>query len=222
MTASRSAHRAGGFSRAGRWRFARMAATGWREPARSFPPARACRCRAGASASTRAGHWLALHSEDEAREWGASLEARLAPGAGGRGLSLAFGPQWGQQQREGRAHARAPVRRGARRRRAATPLPDGAHRLRLRHRRRPADAVCRMAPARPIRRHRPHLYHPRRPHRLPHPPNITTPTPASASASASDSDRRGGSNARPVLQALACFRAGGGCRVRRSERSAVW
>ncbi len=45
------------------------------------------------------GHWLALHSEDEAREWGASLEARLAPGAGGRGLSLAFGPQWGQQQR---------------------------------------------------------------------------------------------------------------------------
>ncbi len=45
------------------------------------------------------GHWLALHSEDEAREWGASLEARLAPGAGGRGLSLAFGPQWGGQQR---------------------------------------------------------------------------------------------------------------------------
>ncbi len=44
------------------------------------------------------GHWLALHSEDGAQEWGASLEARLNPAADGRGLSLALGPSWGQQQ----------------------------------------------------------------------------------------------------------------------------
>ena len=44
------------------------------------------------------GHWLALHSEDGTQEWGASLEARLNPAAGGRGLSLALGPSWGQQQ----------------------------------------------------------------------------------------------------------------------------
>ncbi len=44
------------------------------------------------------GHWLALHSEDGAGEWGASLEVRLAPRADGRGLSLAIGPEWGQQQ----------------------------------------------------------------------------------------------------------------------------
>ena len=44
------------------------------------------------------GHWLALHSEDETKEWGASLEARFTPQADGRGLSLALGPAWGQQQ----------------------------------------------------------------------------------------------------------------------------
>ncbi len=44
------------------------------------------------------GHWLALHSEGGMREWGASLEARLAPGADGRGLSLALGPAWGPQR----------------------------------------------------------------------------------------------------------------------------
>ncbi len=44
------------------------------------------------------GHWLALHSEDGAQEWGASLEARLNPAADGRGLSLALGPAWGPQQ----------------------------------------------------------------------------------------------------------------------------
>ncbi len=44
------------------------------------------------------GHWLALHSASGTREWGASLEARLNPAAGGRGLSLALGPSWGQQQ----------------------------------------------------------------------------------------------------------------------------
>ena len=44
------------------------------------------------------GHWLALHSEDGAQEWGASLEVRLNPAGGGRGLSLALGPSWGQQQ----------------------------------------------------------------------------------------------------------------------------
>ena len=43
-------------------------------------------------------HWLALHSADGMREWGASLEARFAPSADGRGLSLALGPAWGPQQ----------------------------------------------------------------------------------------------------------------------------
>ncbi len=41
-------------------------------------------------------HWLALHSRSGVREWGANLEARLKPGADGRGLSLAFGPAWGR------------------------------------------------------------------------------------------------------------------------------
>ena len=44
------------------------------------------------------GRWLAAHSGRGVREWGASLEARLAPGARGRGLSLALGPTWGPQQ----------------------------------------------------------------------------------------------------------------------------
>ncbi len=44
------------------------------------------------------GHWLALHTEDRKREMGASLEARLAPAADGRGLSLSVGPAWGQQR----------------------------------------------------------------------------------------------------------------------------
>ena len=43
------------------------------------------------------GYWLALHSEGGTREWGASVEARLRPGTGGRGLSVALGPAWGQQ-----------------------------------------------------------------------------------------------------------------------------
>ncbi len=43
------------------------------------------------------GHWLALHSEDGKREMGASLEARLAPAADGRGLSLSVGPAWGKR-----------------------------------------------------------------------------------------------------------------------------
>ncbi len=43
------------------------------------------------------GLWLALHSEDGKREMGASLEARLAPAADGRGLSLSVGPAWGKQ-----------------------------------------------------------------------------------------------------------------------------
>ncbi len=45
-------------------------------------------------------HWLALHSENATREWGASLEASLAPAADGRGPSLAFGHTWGQQQND--------------------------------------------------------------------------------------------------------------------------
>ncbi len=47
------------------------------------------------------GHWLAAHSENGAREWGASLEAWLKPRADGRGLSLALGPEWGAQQQTG-------------------------------------------------------------------------------------------------------------------------
>ena len=46
-------------------------------------------------------HWLALHSKDGIKEWGASLEARLTPKADGRGLSLSFGTGWGHQHRDG-------------------------------------------------------------------------------------------------------------------------
>ena len=52
------------------------------------------------------GRWLALHSNNDTREWGASLEARFAPRADGRGLSLALGPAWGQQQNGALAHKR--------------------------------------------------------------------------------------------------------------------
>ena len=41
------------------------------------------------------GRALALHSADNHREYGASLTASLAPGAGGRGLSMALTPSWG-------------------------------------------------------------------------------------------------------------------------------
>ncbi len=44
------------------------------------------------------GHWLALHSEEGMREWGASVEARISPETDGHGLSLAFGPAWGRQR----------------------------------------------------------------------------------------------------------------------------
>ena len=43
------------------------------------------------------GHWLAAHSKDGIREWGASVEARLRPQTDGRGLSLSFGTGWGHQ-----------------------------------------------------------------------------------------------------------------------------
>ena len=46
------------------------------------------------------GHWLALHSAETKRAWGASVEARLDPGAGGRGLSLSFGPRLGTARDE--------------------------------------------------------------------------------------------------------------------------
>ena len=46
------------------------------------------------------GHWLGLHSDDGVREWSARIEAGLAPGAGGRGLSWTLGPRWGVE-REG-------------------------------------------------------------------------------------------------------------------------
>ncbi len=46
------------------------------------------------------GHWLALHSQNDTQEWGASVEARLSPEADGRGLSLSFGPTLGQRHGE--------------------------------------------------------------------------------------------------------------------------
>ena len=44
------------------------------------------------------GYWLAMHSQDDTQDWGASLEASLAPRADGHGLSMAFGPAWGRQR----------------------------------------------------------------------------------------------------------------------------
>ena len=41
------------------------------------------------------GHWLGLHSEAGYQEYGASLEARISPLAGGHGLTLALSPRWG-------------------------------------------------------------------------------------------------------------------------------
>ena len=41
------------------------------------------------------GYWLALHSQDGTKEWGASVEARFSPGEGGEGLSLSVEPAWG-------------------------------------------------------------------------------------------------------------------------------
>ena len=41
------------------------------------------------------GHWLGLHSATGYKEYGASMEARIAPLAHGRGLTLALTPRWG-------------------------------------------------------------------------------------------------------------------------------
>ena len=41
------------------------------------------------------GRMLVLHSADNHREYGASITASLAPGAGGHGLSMAITPTWG-------------------------------------------------------------------------------------------------------------------------------
>ncbi len=41
------------------------------------------------------GRWLAMHSEDGAEEKGASLTARVGPGADGRGLFFSLAPRWG-------------------------------------------------------------------------------------------------------------------------------
>ena len=41
------------------------------------------------------GRWLAAHSEDGAKEKGASLTARVGPGAEGRGLFFSLAPRWG-------------------------------------------------------------------------------------------------------------------------------
>ncbi len=50
--------------------------------------------RFGLSASTR---WLALHSADRRRHWGASVEAVWKATSNGRGLSLSLAPTWGLQ-----------------------------------------------------------------------------------------------------------------------------
>ena len=41
------------------------------------------------------GRWLAVHTEEHARELGVSLTTRLGPGVQGRGLSLSVSPRWG-------------------------------------------------------------------------------------------------------------------------------
>ncbi len=50
--------------------------------------------RFGLSASAR---WLALHSADRRRHWGASVEAVWKATSNGRGLSLSLAPTWGLQ-----------------------------------------------------------------------------------------------------------------------------
>ena len=47
------------------------------------------------------GHLLALHSQDNTKEWGASLEGRMNAEADGRGLSLALETGWGHQHEDG-------------------------------------------------------------------------------------------------------------------------
>ncbi len=46
-------------------------------------------------------HWLSLHSEDGYGEWGASVEARMAPGADDRGLSWSVSPRQGTLVEDG-------------------------------------------------------------------------------------------------------------------------
>ena len=41
------------------------------------------------------GRWLAVHTEEDARELGVGVTARLGPGGQGRGLSLSVSPRWG-------------------------------------------------------------------------------------------------------------------------------
>ena len=45
------------------------------------------------------GHWLATHSQDHQREWGASIGVQLAPESEGRGLSLSLRQELGLQQK---------------------------------------------------------------------------------------------------------------------------
>ncbi len=46
------------------------------------------------------GHWLATHTDDNQREWGARIGVQLAPDARGRGLSLSLRQEWGEQQED--------------------------------------------------------------------------------------------------------------------------
>ncbi len=44
------------------------------------------------------GHWLATHSDDNQREWGASIGVQIAPDSRGHGWSASLRQEWGLQQ----------------------------------------------------------------------------------------------------------------------------
>ncbi len=44
------------------------------------------------------GHWLATHSDDNQREWGASIGVQIAPDSQGHGWSASLRQEWGLQQ----------------------------------------------------------------------------------------------------------------------------
>ena len=78
-----------------RWRWARAgtAATGRPAPAWSW----AAVWVSGALSVEARGRALVAH-EGDVEEWGVSGSARLSPGSGGRGLSLALSPRWGASE----------------------------------------------------------------------------------------------------------------------------
>ncbi len=46
------------------------------------------------------GRWLATHSDDNQREWGASIGVQIAPDSQGRGWSASLRQEWGLQQKD--------------------------------------------------------------------------------------------------------------------------